>query len=187
MYAIPATPRPRWEELPSSVRDHIAALLDGDVIAAGTVTTGFGNGFAGRLSLADGRRVFAKIAASSVNSFAVQANRSEIAVTRRMPVSAPVPRLLAGFDTELAGAGEGQDDDARDVWVGLVSELVDGRSPDPRRDGDLARVVDLTTELARFDPCPVSGLPLRSDDHATFGRWSRVGPSAPGLPSYGQG
>lgn len=146
---------------------------------AHTEGSGFGNGFAGVLTLVDRRRVFAKLAARSVNPFAVAAHREEIAVAEQMPAAAPVPRLVAAFDAEL------EVDGIRDTWVGLVTEHVPGRWPDPRRPDDLERLVSLTVELSHFDPCPIARLPRRVDDRETFGRWADTGPSAVDLGSYG--
>jgi hypothetical protein len=52
--------RPRWEELPPHVRGQISELAGGRVVAARNCEGGFSPGFASRLTLADGRRAFAK-------------------------------------------------------------------------------------------------------------------------------
>jgi hypothetical protein len=52
--------RPRWGDLPPPVRARISELAGGRVLAAQNCEGGFSPGFASRLTLADGRRVFAK-------------------------------------------------------------------------------------------------------------------------------
>ncbi len=52
--------RPRWNELPEPVRGQIEYLVGGPVVAAENCDGGFSPGFASRLTLAGGRRVFAK-------------------------------------------------------------------------------------------------------------------------------
>lgn len=181
MYSIPATPRPGWSDLASTVRAQVPAVLGSEVVRARSAESGFGNGFAGVLTLADRRQVFAKLAARSVNPFAAASHREEIVVLEQMPAAAPVPQLVAAFDTEL------EIDGARDTWVGVVTEHVPGRWPDPRRADDLERLETLTVELSQLDPCPIPGLPRRVDDAGTFGRWDGPGASAVDLGSYGSG
>src|SRR5580704_13970008 len=52
--------RPRWNELPERVRGQIEYLVAGRVVAAENCDGGFSPGFASRLTLAGGRRVFVK-------------------------------------------------------------------------------------------------------------------------------
>jgi hypothetical protein len=52
--------RPRWGDLPPPVRARISELAGGRVLAAQNCEGGFSPGFASRLTLADGRRAFAK-------------------------------------------------------------------------------------------------------------------------------
>lgn len=54
--------RPRWEALPVAVRDRIETLAGGAVANARSASTGFTLGFASRLTLANGRRIFDKAA-----------------------------------------------------------------------------------------------------------------------------
>jgi hypothetical protein len=52
--------RPRRGDLPLPVRGRISELVGGQVLAAQNCEGGFSPGFASRLTLADGRRAFAK-------------------------------------------------------------------------------------------------------------------------------
>lgn len=176
MYRIAATPRPLWAGLPADLHRHIGDLLGSQVVAAGSVTTGFSNGYAGPLTLADGRRAFAKVIAGSGNPEGAELYHQEIRVTARMPATAPTPRLLDGFEVDLAG----------DRWVGLLLTHIDGGPPDLARPGELDRVIDLTMELAELDPCPIDGLPAMTNDAAVFDSWRGLDRGLAGLESYGE-
>jgi hypothetical protein len=174
MYRVAATPRPRWDELPDSVRRRISASAGSTVVRADSVTSGFSNGFAGPLRLSDRRSVFVKAIAEHINPVGLQMYRDEAGVLARMPASAPVPVLLDWFDEDVAG----------ERWVCLLIEHVDGRAPDLRRPGELDRITALTVRLAELDPNPVAGLPRIADDTSTFDRWRHVDRAEPGLGSY---
>jgi hypothetical protein len=161
--------------LPDAVRRRTSALAGSAVVHAESVTAGFSNGFAGALSLADGRRVFAKVIAEHINPVGVRMYREEAEVLALMPRWAPVPALIDVVDADIDG----------EQWVCLLIEHVDGRAPDLRRAGELGRITDLTVRLARLDPCPIAGLPRIADAAGTFDRWRHVDRADPGLASYG--
>ncbi|WP_037363998.1 phosphotransferase [Nakamurella lactea] len=174
MYQIAATPRPRWPDLPTEVHRHIERLLGAPVVAAGSVTTGFSNGYAGALTLTDGRRAFAKVIAESSNPVGAGMYRDEARITAQLPDVAPTARLLDSFDLGVAG----------DRWIGLLLSHIDGRPPIAANADDLDLVVELTVRLAELDPCPVAGLhPITAAD-GTFDRWSGIDRGLPGLQSY---
>lgn len=52
--------RPHWSDLPVSVRTRVEQALGAEVVEARSQGSGFTPGFASRLRLADGRRVFVK-------------------------------------------------------------------------------------------------------------------------------
>jgi Ser/Thr protein kinase RdoA (MazF antagonist) len=70
-------------------------------------------------------------------------HRREIAIARRLPAAAPVPRLLDAYDDG--------------TWVALVFEEVDGALPaQPWRRDEFDRVFAAATDLARaLTPAPV--------------------------------
>src|SRR5829696_4290615 len=57
--------RPHWADLPASAREAIASRLGSEVIGTTSTGIGFTPGFASRLDLADGRRVFVKAASDA--------------------------------------------------------------------------------------------------------------------------
>jgi hypothetical protein len=88
--------RLRWDELPAAARDQIERLLGQRVVAAASQPGGFSEGLAVRARLADGPGVFIK--AAHVTTPAAGHHRREIAISRRLPADAPVPRLLRSLD-----------------------------------------------------------------------------------------
>jgi aminoglycoside phosphotransferase (APT) family kinase protein len=174
MYRIAPTPRPHWEELPASLRRRITTLAGSEVIEAATATSGFSNGFAGRLTLNGRHRVFVKVMSEQANPVGARMYRDEVGVLQRMPREAPVPRLLDSFEADIGG----------ERWVCLLVEHIDGRAPDLRRSGELDRVIDLTMRLAELDPSPISDLPLLAAAAGTFDRWRAVDAADEGVDSY---
>lgn len=110
--------RPSWSSLPPSVRAEIERLVTGSVVNALSCPGGFSPGFASRLKLADGRRVFVK--AMDVETWPSQAThyRTERQVAASLPNTVPAPRLLGSFD-------DGH-------WVILAFEDLDGTDPPSR-------------------------------------------------------
>lgn len=110
--------RPRWPDLPVPVRARIERALGAEVIDAVSQGSGFTCGFASRLQLSDGRRVFVK-AIDDRWPVLTDAYRLEAAKLALLPATVPAPRLQQVLDEPLAG---------RD-WVVLVFDDVEGRPP----------------------------------------------------------
>jgi hypothetical protein len=137
------TRRVRWDQLPAPARNQIERLLGQRVVAAASQPGGFSEGLAVRARLADGSGVFIKSAHSGTP--AAGHHRREIAVTRRLPARAPVPRLLHARDD-----GE---------WVTLIFEEIPGSLPaQPWRREDLDRVLAAIPGLVTaLTPAPAGG------------------------------
>jgi hypothetical protein len=110
--------RPQWADLPAAVRARLEDGLGSKVVEAHSQDSGFTPGFASRLRLADGRRVFVK-AADDRRDWLVGSYRDEAAKRRLIPAAVPAPRLQQLIDEPL--------DDR--VWVLLVFDDVEGRPP----------------------------------------------------------
>ena len=124
-----------WPEIPDGVRARIEAGLGASVIEAITQPGGFSPGVAARLRLADGRRAFVKAVGTTPNPVSPDIHRSEARIAALLPEDAPVPKLLASYDS--------------DGWVALVFADVDGRMPaQPWQPDELDRVLAAMTDLA---------------------------------------
>lgn len=115
--------RPHWEQLPTAVHEVIEAKAGAPVVAAHSVGSGFTPGFASRLDLADGSRIFVKAASSADD---VQhgwplsnAYREEARKLRALPTSIGTPPLQWCVDEPIDG----------EQWVVLGFEYVDGTPP----------------------------------------------------------
>lgn len=155
---IPAntgTRRLRWDGLPASVRDQLERLLGQRVMTAASQPGGFSEGLAVRARLAGGSGVFIK--AAHVTTPAASHHRREIAISRRLPADAPVPRLLYAHDD-----GE---------WVALAFEEIPGSLPSqPWRREQLDRVLAAIPALVTaLTPAPVDGSQLAPP---RLGGWS---------------
>lgn len=162
--------RVRWDELPPSVHDAVAALLGAPVVGAESQPGGFSPGSADRVRTADGRRAFVK---ASDRPSAVELHRREAAVTASLPSDLPAPALLGHVEV--------------DGWVALVLTDVDGRRPVlPWRPAELDRVTGMLARLAAAGtPCPVADLPPARDGIGAFftgaHRLAADGVTVPGL------
>jgi hypothetical protein len=120
--------RLRWAELPGQVRAAAESALGAAVTADAPQAGGFSPGLASRLTLADGRRVFAKAISGEQNPRSPGLYRREIEVARALPSRVPAPRLRWSYD----------DGD----WVMLVLDDVDGVMPaTPWRQEEFSRVM----------------------------------------------
>jgi hypothetical protein len=153
-----ARSRPHWAELPAPVRRDIERLVGGRVVRAQSCIGGFSGGFASRLTLDGGHRVFVK--AMDAQAFPQEAvtYRAEALVAAALPAQVPAPRLLATLDT-------------RD-WTVLAFADIDGVAPgQPWRRAELDRVLAAVVALARaVTPAPVA-LPR---DHPRLGGWAAL-------------
>ncbi len=115
--------RPRWTDLPVSVRDLVEDAAGSRVVATWSAGTGFTPGFASRLDLTDGRRVFVKAASSAddeVNGWPLSdAYREEARKLAALPSGIGAPPLLWRRDTDVDGVR----------WIVLCLEYVAGTPP----------------------------------------------------------
>lgn len=150
--------RPRWDQLPPSVRTAIEQLAGGTVIRARNCPGGYSAGFASVLTVANNRRMFVK--AIDADRWPTDADyyRVEAKVTAALPEEIPAPRLLWTFEN--------------DHWVVLAFEAITGTEPmQPWNDDELERVVAAIAHLAKVGtPSPVA-LPR---DNPRLGGWSAL-------------
>ncbi|MER7791313.1 aminoglycoside phosphotransferase family protein [Streptomyces sp. NPDC097640] len=168
--------RVAWAALPREVTARIERLLGSPVTTAISQPGGFSEGLAARVLLADGSRAFVKAASSSTAPAVADFHRREIAVSRRLPGRAPVPRLLDAYDDG--------------TWVALVFEEIPGRLPaQPWRPDELDRVLAAVTEMANvLTPSPVEaavlggprlgGWPALAEDTAARAKVAELSPWA---------
>ncbi len=171
-YGVPAgatAQRPSWLALPVSLRAAIEERLGSAVTETDSQGGGFTNGFASRLLLADGSRVFVK-AVSSINSPEVFASyQQEVAVAGALPECVPAPRLRWATEHE--------------EWQVLAFDDVAARTPQrPWQLNELGIVLDMLTPLAAaLTPAP-SGLPkldTTADLDEAFSFWRRLAAEDP--------
>ncbi|GAB3753386.1 phosphotransferase family protein [Microlunatus parietis] len=152
---VPPTPipvgatalRPVWTDLPGQVRAEIETLAGGTVIEARSQGSGFTPGFASRLVLADGRRLFVK-AAGSAYPWMIEAYQAEVAKLRLLPAAVPAPSVI--FDRRFQVDGED--------WLIAGFVDIDGRPPlRPWREDEAAAVLRCATELGRALTPPPTG------------------------------
>lgn len=146
--------RPSWDALEPALRADLERLAGGRVVGARSCPGGFSPGFASRLTVSGGGRVFAKAIDARRWPDEVAAYRAEVRANAALPAGAPAPRLLGAVDDER--------------WVALVFEDVDGVSPgDPWTTDALDRVLAATADLGR----PAGPLPR---DHPRLGGWATL-------------
>ena len=135
--------RPGWDQLPPAVRSTIEAVAGSEVTSTWSAGTGFTPGFASRLDLADGTRVFVKAASSADDtqhgwpmSNAYREERRKLSLLSR-DIGAPALR----WHRELATEGE--------QWILLGFEYADATPPRrPWRADQLRWVLDAFVEHA---------------------------------------
>jgi Phosphotransferase enzyme family len=150
--------RPRWGDLPPSVRGQIEDLVGDEVAGAENCQGGFSPGFASRLTLASGKRAFAKAVDGREWPSQVPMYRDEAHVAATLPARLPAPRFL------------GSRDDGR--WVIMAFECIEGAEPlRPWRPADLARVVATAARMSvAASPSPVQ-VPSH---HPRLGGWLEI-------------
>ncbi|MCL3859664.1 phosphotransferase family protein [Actinotalea sp. K2] len=155
--------RTTWPSLPATIRALVERRLGRSVVDADSQQGGFTDGFASRLLLADGTRVFVKAISAEQNPQVHPSYLQEIAVASALPPHAPAPHLLWAVE---------QGD-----WAVLAFEDVAGRLPTRPWDTDeLGRVLDLLPVLASaMTPAPAGlpDLPTTADLDAHFTVWRR--------------
>jgi len=85
--------RPAWAALPQDVRRMIEQRCGAAVVEATSQARGFTPGFASRLLLADGERVFVKAADDETRGPFAAAYRKEASVVPALPADVPAPAL----------------------------------------------------------------------------------------------
>lgn len=135
--------RPTWNQLPRSVQQVIEDLAGAAVLAAESAGTGFTPGFASRLDLADGRRIFVKAASSDDDTLhgwpLSDAYREEVRKLTALPADIGAPPLLWHRDLEIDGL----------QWIVVGFQYVDATPPRrPWRSDQLRLVLDKLAETA---------------------------------------
>ncbi|MEV6299759.1 aminoglycoside phosphotransferase family protein [Actinoplanes sp. NPDC051861] len=158
-----------WADLPAGVRARVEAILGGGPVAeARSQAGGFSPGTADRVRTASGRRAFVKAVSPSLNVESAAMARRELRITAGLPASAPVPRLLDGFD----------DGD----WVVLILEDIEGAHPrTPWVKGEIDAAATALRDLAAaLTPAPVPGLPTAADRLSRdFAGWADLAAEPP--------
>ncbi len=168
-YPVSATAvRPGWDDLPAEIRALVEDRCGSAVVEARSATSGFTAGFASRLLLRDGSRVFVKAAGLTGNAFAdhaIDGYREEARKLALLPVDVPAARLRWSADT-----GD---------WMVLCLDDVGGRPPS--RPWDSTELDGALTCLERaaaaLTPAPAGFAWTRfADDFADVSRyWTALG------------
>lgn len=134
--------RPTWFELPRELRGLIEGRLGRRVVDAASQGSGYTPGFASRLLLEDGDRVFVKAADLATRSMFAESYRDEARKLAALPPGVPAPRLRWAYDA--------------DGWVVLCLEDIAGRPPvRPWRRTELLAAVDAVTAMSlHLTPAP---------------------------------
>lgn len=139
--------RPVWADLLAQVRSEIELLAGGAVVDARTQGSGFTPGFASRLVLAGGRRLFVK-AADSAHPWMIEAYQAEVDKLRLLPAAVPAPPVI--FERRFVVDGED--------WLIAGFEDVEGRPPlRPWREDEAAAVLRCAADLGRALTPPPTG------------------------------
>lgn len=148
-----------WRHLPPVLRRAVEQRLGARVADATSQDSGFTPGFASRLLLEGGGRVFVKAASRTAQSAYAAAYAEEARVLDLLgSARIPAPRLL-WVEADL------------EDWTVVVFEDVDGRQPErPWRDPEVRACLDTLTVVARQTEELPPGLELRplSADLPTF-------------------
>ncbi|NUR70096.1 MAG: phosphotransferase [Hamadaea sp.] len=157
--------RARWEDLPESVRAVIERAVDAPVTGAASQPGGFSPALASVLTLADGRRVFAKAVTEERSEYAAGAIRREADILAGLPAQVPAPALIWAGD-HIDEAGD---------WAIMVTEAIDGRMPaQPWRPDELRRFLHAASVLAdSLTPAPFAA-PALAEDAALTGNWAAL-------------
>lgn len=142
-----------WSELPRAVRNEIEEIVGARVSGAENCPGGYSPGLASRLTLADGRQVFAKAINCDEWPDQLEIYRAEVRIASTLPSEVPAPDLLG--TTEVAS------------WVVLVFQNISGSEPlHPWRKAELHQ----TLQAIRPHEAPTD-LP---DDHPRLGGWPTI-------------
>lgn len=146
--------RPEWSDLAPEVREWVQDQLGAPVVSAISERSGYTPGFAARLRLGDGRRVFAKVAGWG-KDWLLESYANEAIKRRTLPAGVPAPELTIDASAMVNNQR----------WQLLIFAEIDGRPPHrPWTKDDLAiavRAVEtaagaLTPAPAGYDWIPLS-------------------------------
>lgn len=137
--------RPDWSGLAPAVRAWVQDQLGAEVKSATSERSGYTPGFAARLQLGDGRRVFAKIAGWG-KDWLLESYANEAIKRRTLPAGVPAPELITDASTVINN----------ERWQLLIFAEIDGRPPRrPWAEDDLAIAVRaVETAAAALTPAP---------------------------------
>lgn len=174
--------RPIWSDVPAATRSFIERRIGGEVADSWSAGTGFTPGFASRLDLSDGRRVFVKAASSADDRLhgwgLSDAYREEVRKLAALPDGIGAPPLRWHDDIEIDG----------ETWVIAGFDWIDGRPPRrPWRHGQLELVLTrLASTVTALTP-PPSGLDLEPvGEHLVAGWEQRLEEAALEVPADGR-
>ena len=147
--------RPVWEELPADVREAIEQRAGSPVAQSVSQVAGFTSGFASRLLLGDGSRLFVKAASSELSAVAHPSYVHEAEVVAALSADVPAPRVrwvehvgtwvvLGIDDVEARSPQRPWVRDELDLVLGSLTVLADALTPVPEALGSI-------TELAEYD------------------------------------
>ena len=144
--------RPAFGTLPGAVREAVGRVAGSPVVgAAPPVGSGFGGAFAGLLTLADGRRVFGKVAGPSLPHI-VGALAREAVLLPRLRGLRCASRSLGSTEVDVDG-----------TWRVLVLETIDGAQPGrPWTYAQADAAHESLLEIAALDPSVLEGVPVES-------------------------
>jgi hypothetical protein len=160
--------RPAWEDLPAEVRDWIESRIGVPVVSTWSAGTGFTPGFASRLDLSDGERMFVKAASSADDRLhgwpLSDAYRQEVRKLTHVPRGTGAPDLLWHADLQIAD----------EQWVIAAYRHIEGAPPRrPWRPPELSLVTAKLTQVAfQLTPAP-DGIELTTIDDELVGHWER--------------
>jgi aminoglycoside phosphotransferase (APT) family kinase protein len=148
--------RPSWADLSPAVRDLVEQLAGAPVRSAESAGTGFTPGFASRLDLADGRRIFVKAACSGDDAKhgwpVSDAYREEVRKLSALPLGAGASPVLWQYDGDV--------DTQR--WIVAAFEWIDGVPPRrPWRPDQLDLVLAKLADIAPALSAVPAGLRLQ--------------------------
>lgn len=148
--------RPTWPDLPTHVRDAIAARLGGPVTGWTSHDGGYSPGWALTLESAAGS-AFVKVA-STEHEVAASLHRREAVRAAALPDGVPAPAFR--WIVELPDPGE-----TEPAWVVVASDVVDGRAPRTRPWDldDLDRLQHLARRIAEHEVPDGGAFPTFSD------------------------
>ena len=154
-----------WADLPDGVAHLVQEQLESEVVGSVSHDGGYSPGLASTLVTGYGERVFVKAVGESLNAFAVELYRREVAVAPLLDERVPAPAFQWSAEESIDG----------DDWVALAFDAADGPGPgDPWTPDGVAAALDLADRIGDLDA--PAGLPALADE--TFRHWHEVAADA---------